>query len=52
VSQSKARKENRVLRKVFGTKMEEVAGDWRRLHNVELHNVRFNKYLELLNRGV
>jgi hypothetical protein len=29
--------ENRVLRKIFGPKMEEVAGDWRRLHNEELH---------------
>jgi hypothetical protein len=25
--------ENRVLRTIFGPKMEEVAGGWRRLHN-------------------
>jgi hypothetical protein len=31
--------ENRVVRRVFGPKREEVAGDWRRLHNVELRNV-------------
>jgi hypothetical protein len=31
--------ENRVLRRIFGPKREEVAGDWRRLHNVELHNL-------------
>jgi hypothetical protein len=31
--------ENRVLRGLFGTKREEVAGDWRRLHNEELHNL-------------
>jgi hypothetical protein len=31
--------ENRVLRKIFGTKEEEVAGGWRILHNEELHNV-------------
>jgi hypothetical protein len=31
--------ENRVLRKIFGPKREEVAGDWRRLHNEELHNL-------------
>jgi hypothetical protein len=31
--------ENRVLRRIFGPKWEEVAGGWRRLHNVELHNV-------------
>jgi hypothetical protein len=30
--------ENRVLRRIFGPKGEEVAGDWRRLHNEELHN--------------
>jgi hypothetical protein len=32
--------ENRVLRRIFGPKREEVAGDWRRLHNDELHNLR------------
>jgi hypothetical protein len=31
--------ENRVLRRIFGTKREKVAGDWRRLHNEELHNL-------------
>jgi hypothetical protein len=31
--------ENRVLRRIFGPKREEVAGDWRRLHNEELHNL-------------
>jgi hypothetical protein len=30
--------ENRVLR-IFGPKREEVAGDWRRLQNEELHNL-------------
>jgi hypothetical protein len=30
--------ENRLLRKIFGPKREEVAGGWRRLHNEELHN--------------
>jgi hypothetical protein len=29
----------RVLRRIFGPKREEVAGDWRRLHNEELHNL-------------
>jgi hypothetical protein len=29
--------ENRVLRRTLGPKREEVAGDWRRLHNEELH---------------
>jgi hypothetical protein len=31
--------ENRVLRRIFGDKREEVAGDWRRLHNEELRNL-------------
>jgi hypothetical protein len=31
--------ENRVLRRIFGAKMEKVPGGWRRLHNEELHNV-------------
>jgi hypothetical protein len=30
---------NRVLRRIFGPKREEVAGGWRRLHNEELHNL-------------
>jgi hypothetical protein len=30
---------NRVLRRIFGPKRVKVAGDWRRLHNEELHNV-------------
>jgi hypothetical protein len=30
--------ENRVLRRIFGRKKGEMAGDWRRLHNEELHN--------------
>jgi hypothetical protein len=28
--------ENRVLRKVFGPKRDEVTGEWRKLHNEEL----------------
>ena len=29
--------ENRVLRKVFGPKRDEVTGEWRKLHNEELN---------------
>jgi hypothetical protein len=29
--------ENRILRRVFGPKRDEVAGEWRKLHNEELH---------------
>jgi hypothetical protein len=28
--------ENRVLRRIFGPKKDEVTGEWRRLHNEEL----------------
>jgi hypothetical protein len=31
--------ENRMLRRVFGTKRKEVAGGWRRLHDEELQNL-------------
>jgi hypothetical protein len=31
--------ENRVLKRIFGPKREEVAGDWRRLHREELQNL-------------
>jgi hypothetical protein len=30
---------NRVLRNIFGLKRDEVTGDWRKLHNEELHNL-------------
>jgi hypothetical protein len=29
--------ENRVLRRIFGQKRDEVIGSWRKLHNEELH---------------
>ena len=31
--------ENRVLRRVFGSKREEVTGEWRKLHNEELRDL-------------
>jgi hypothetical protein len=31
--------ENRVLRRIFGPKRDEVTGEWRKLHNEELHNM-------------
>jgi hypothetical protein len=33
--------ENRVWRRIFGPKRDEVTGGWRKLHNEELHNVYF-----------
>jgi hypothetical protein len=31
--------ENRVLRRIFGPKRDEVMGEWRKLHSEELHNL-------------
>jgi hypothetical protein len=31
--------ENRVLRRIFGPKRDEVTGEWRKLHSVEFHNL-------------
>jgi hypothetical protein len=31
--------EKRVLRRIFGSKRDEVTGDWRKLHNEELHKM-------------
>ena len=34
--------ENKVLRKIFGTKRDEITGEWRKLHNIELHAVYYS----------
>jgi hypothetical protein len=31
--------ENKVLRKIFGPKRDEVTGEWRKLHNEELNDL-------------
>jgi hypothetical protein len=31
--------ENKMLRRIFGHKRDEVTGEWRKLSNVELHNL-------------
>jgi hypothetical protein len=31
--------ENRVLRRIFGPKRDEVTGEWRKLHNEDIHNL-------------
>jgi hypothetical protein len=31
--------ENRLLRRIFGPKRDEVTGGWRKLHNEDLHNL-------------
>jgi hypothetical protein len=32
--------DNRVLKKIFGPKRDEVMGGWRKLHNKELHKIK------------
>jgi hypothetical protein len=51
--------ENWMLRRIFGTKREEVAGGWRRLHSEELHklydspnNIRVVKLKRMNGRGM
>jgi len=34
--------ENRVLRRIFEPKMEEVTGEWRKQHNEELNDLYFS----------
>ena len=50
--------ENRVLRRIFGPKRDEVTGEWRKLHNEELNDlycspniVRVVKCLGLRGKG-
>jgi hypothetical protein len=31
--------ENRVLRRIFGPKRDQVTGEWKKLHSGELHNL-------------
>jgi hypothetical protein len=40
--------ENRVLRRTFGPKGEEVAGEWRRLHNEKLHNCTLHQIFRVV----
>jgi hypothetical protein len=34
--------ENRVLRRIFGPKRDEVTGEWRKLHNEELRDLYYS----------
>jgi len=37
--------ENMVLRRIFGTRRDEVTGEWRRLHNEELNDLYCSPYI-------
>jgi hypothetical protein len=34
--------ENRLLRRIFGPKRDEITGEWRRLHNKRLYTLYFS----------
>jgi hypothetical protein len=36
-----------VLRRIFGPKMEEVTGGWRKLHNEKFHNLHIKSRVRL-----
>jgi hypothetical protein len=40
--------ENRVVRIIFRLKREEIGGDWRRLHNEELHNLYASSFIRMI----
>jgi len=40
---------NRVLRRIFGLKRDEVIGEWRRLHNEELYNPYSPNFIQVMN---
>ena len=42
--------ENRVLRGIFGPKMEVVTGEWRKLHNEQLHDLYCAPDIILVNK--
>ena len=37
--------DNRVLRRIFGSKRDEVAREWRKLHNEELNDLYSSPYI-------
>jgi hypothetical protein len=39
---------NRVLRRIFGPKREEVMGGWRKLHNKELHDLDLSTIIRII----
>jgi hypothetical protein len=39
--------ENRFLRRIFGPKRDKVTGEWRKMHNEELHNLYYHPQISL-----
>jgi len=46
--------ENRVLRKIFGTKIHRGTGEWRKLYSVDYHGLycTTNKFMVMKRRGM
>jgi len=42
--------ENRVLRRIFGPKREEVTGEWRKLHNKEVYDPYSPTIIQVINQ--
>ena len=43
--------DNSVLRRLFGPKRDEVTGEWRKLHNVELNDLHSSpNIIQVINR--
>jgi hypothetical protein len=42
--------ENRVLRRIYRPKRDEVTGEWRKLHNRELHNLYSSPNIQFKSR--
>jgi hypothetical protein len=43
--------ENRVLRRIFGPKRDEVTGGWKKLHNEELHSLYSSPSIIIINKS-
>jgi hypothetical protein len=44
--------ENRVLRRIFGPKRDEMTGEWRKLHNEELRDLYSSpSIIRIISRG-
>jgi hypothetical protein len=42
--------ENRMLRRIFRPKREELTGEWRKFHNEELHNMYGSPSINRMNK--